>query len=69
MDYPKITIKAARVNKGLKQTEAAALLHVDRRSLQHYESGKIIPKWSVVKRMEELYGVPADYLIFGRDSA
>jgi DNA-binding XRE family transcriptional regulator len=60
----KITIKAARVNCGLTQREAAEAIGCSRESLQAYECGKTIPNWAIVKRIEEVYGIPIDNLIF-----
>ena len=69
MEYPMISLKAARVNANLTQAQAAKEIHIDRRTLQHYESGKHIPNWNVVRRIEEVYHMPADYIIFGPHSA
>lgn len=59
-----ITLKAARVNKNLTQTEAAKALKVSVESLRKYETGKSSPNITIVKRMEDLYGVPYSDLIF-----
>lgn len=65
----KITIKAARVNKGLTQTEAAEKIGCSKFSIWCYETGRTVPNWAIVLRMEEVYGIPADHLIFTRDLA
>lgn len=62
---PKISVRAARVNAGYSQKEAARRLSINRATLHSYESGKTIPNWSIVKAMEELYSYPADYIFFG----
>lgn len=52
-----ITLKAARVNKGLNQSEAASQLNVSVETLRNYENGKSFPNVDILKRIEELYGV------------
>lgn len=59
-----ITIRAARVNKGLTQAEAAKLLGISKDSLWNYENGRSFPNVKVVKKMEEVYGIPYNNLIF-----
>ena len=69
MQAQKITLKAARVNANMSQREAAAALGVNVSTLQNYESGKTIPDWGMVKRIEEVYSFPADFIIFTQESA
>jgi Predicted transcription factor, homolog of eukaryotic MBF1 len=63
-NYIEITLKAARVNAGLKQKEAAEKLDISVSSLQGYESGKTCPSWKTIKKMEILYDYPAKYIFF-----
>ena len=67
MEYPKITLKAARVNAGISQRNAAMALNISRSTLHNYELGKTVPGWDVVRRIEKLYGLPADYIFFSSD--
>lgn len=60
-----ITLKAARVNANLTQTQAAAQLGVDRTTLQNYERGTTVPKWDVICRMQDLYKIPLEVLVVG----
>lgn len=69
MEFPKITLRAARVNADLSQKAAAAKLGVNVATLQNYESGKTVPDWDMVKLIEEVYRFPADFIIFTRKSA
>lgn len=69
MEYPKITLKAARINADLSQKEAAEALNVNVSTLQNYETGKTIPDWEMVKRIEQVYSFPADFIIFAKCSA
>lgn len=69
MEYPRITLKAARVNANLSQKAAAAALGVNVSTLQNYEEGRTVPDWDMVKRIEEVYSFPADFILFARKSA
>ena len=59
-----ITLKSARVNKNLTQVEAAKKLEISVDTLSNYERGKSYPDVPVIKRMEDLYGIPYSELIF-----
>lgn len=67
MTYPKITLQAARVNVFMNQEEAAKELSISKATLQNYESGTTVPNWDMVKQMEKLYNIPADFLFFGEE--
>ncbi len=59
-----ITLKAARINKGLTQKEAARALGVSCTTLAKYEKGITFPNTETIKRMEQAYGVSYADLIF-----
>lgn len=59
-----ITLKAARVNKGLTQKKAAEMLGISEYTLINYEKGKSSPDVHVLKKIEKLYGVPYHKIIF-----
>ena len=52
-----ITLKAARVNKGLTQEQAAKMLGIHINTLQKYEKGVNFPDVPLIRKIEELYGV------------
>lgn len=60
----KITLKAARVNVGLSQKEAAKLLNVSNKTLGNWENGASYPKANKVNELCSLYNVRYDDLIF-----
>lgn len=60
----KLSLKTAREIKGLKQAEAAELIGVSTDTLGNYERGKSYPDIPVLRKIEEVYGVPYDRLIF-----
>ena len=66
--YPKITLAAARVNAGLNQQDAAKALGISVGTLQNYESGKTVPQWSTVRKIEEVYRFPADFIFLSKCS-
>lgn len=59
-----ITLKAARVNKSLTQAQAAKLLGISKDSLWNYENGRSFPNVPVIKKMEEVYGIGYNDIIF-----
>lgn len=66
--FPKISLAAARVNAGLSQQEAAKKLGVSVATLQNYESGKTVPQWGTVQKIEKVYKFPADYIFLSKCS-
>ena len=52
-----ITLKAARVNAGITQKDAAKALGVAVTTIIRYEAGETFPDVPTIKKMEELYGV------------
>ena len=61
---PKITLKAARVNAGLSQKEAALKLKVSNSTLSKWEKGRTVPDVTFVPKICDLYGVSYDNLNF-----
>lgn len=66
--FPKISLAAARVNANLSQDEAAKKIGVSRDTLRNYESGKTVPRWETVRKIEEVYRFPADYIFLSSGS-
>ena len=60
-------LTAARTNAGLSQTEAARRLGVDQSAVSYWESGKNIPRASMLVKMADLYCCSIDQLM-GRDA-
>ena len=59
-----ITLKAARANKGLTQSQAAKELGISKATLSLYERGFSFPRDRVIKKMIKLYEVNYDEIIF-----
>ena len=60
----KITLKAARVNAGYSQKEAAKILGISNTTLCNWENGTSFPNVQQIEKICELYGVSYDDLIF-----
>jgi len=60
----KITIKAARVNKGLLINDAAKLIGISPRALLSYEHMTTEPTISVALKIAAVYGININDLIF-----
>ena len=58
------TLKTARELKGLTQVEASKILGISKDTLSLYERGKGFPDVPLLRKIEELYGIPYDQLIF-----
>lgn len=59
-----MTLRAARVNCNLTQEQAAKLIGVSPETIRKYEAAKTFPDVPVIRRIEEVYGVPYSDLIF-----
>ena len=64
IDDRKITLKAARVNKGLTQVQAAKELGISVFTLINYEAGKSFPGVPIISKIEKVYGIPYHKLNF-----
>lgn len=58
------TLKQARELKRLKQAEAAEKIGISVDTLSNYERGKSYPDIPVLRKIEEVYGIPYNRLIF-----
>lgn len=61
-------LAAARKNAGFSQHEAARRLGVDQSAVSFWESGKKLPRASMLVKLADLYCCSIDQLM-GRDSA
>jgi len=59
-----VTLKAARVNVGLTQAEAAKRLGISRSVIQNWERGKTFPDAMHLNKIENAYGVGYNDIIF-----
>ena len=56
----KYTLKMLRVGKGLKQTDVALALKVNRKTVSAWEQGKYLPAVDMIDAICEFYGVRYD---------
>lgn len=60
----RISLKAARVNAGLTQSEVANLLNKSKNTIVSYEKGRSVPDIKTGKALAKLYNTSIDDLIF-----
>ena len=60
----KISLRAARINAGYSQKEAAALLRISNKTLGNWENGITFPPVDKIPLICDLYGVSYDNLNF-----
>lgn len=56
----KYTLKMLRVGKGLKQTDLAIRLNVNRKTIMAWEKGKSLPSVDMIDAICEFFGVSYD---------
>lgn len=59
-----VSLKAARVNAGLTQKQAAQLLNISKGTLANYESYTTSPSIELAKKIAELYGMSVETIKF-----
>ncbi len=59
-----LTLKSARELNKLTQEKAAKLIGVSVDTLGNYERGKSYPDVPILRKIEEVYGIPYNRLIF-----
>lgn len=60
----KVTLKVARELKGMTQENAAKEIGVSADTLGNYERGKSYPDIPILRKIEKVYGIPYDRIIF-----
>ena len=60
----KITLKAARTNKGLTQTQAGKAIGVSKDTISKWERAECVPNLKYIPAIEKAYDVKYDDLIF-----
>lgn len=55
-----LTLKTLRINKGLRQTDMATALNVNRKTISAWEQGKSLPAVDMIDAICELFGVSYD---------
>lgn len=60
----KMTLKTARELSGFTQEEAASKIGVNKDTLGNYERGKSYPDIPTLRKIEKVYGVSYEQIIF-----
>ena len=58
------TLKTARELLGYTQEEAGKLIGVSTDTISNYERGKSYPDIPILRKIEEVYGIPYNRIIF-----
>lgn len=61
-DY-KVSLKAARVNSGMKQADVAEMLKISTKTLCNWESERTYPTLDMLVRLCSLYKIPLSQII------
>ncbi|NMH72820.1 helix-turn-helix transcriptional regulator [Bacillus sp. RO2] len=64
----RITLRAARVNSGLKLIEAAKLFGINKDTLAKYEKDSTNVPRSFFVKIEDIYKIPVEHIFFGSQS-
>lgn len=59
-----MTLRAARINAGYTQEQAASLLHVSKDTLRNWEMARTFPDAQKIRDIEQVYKVGYNELIF-----
>ena len=59
-----MTLKMSRELLGYTQEKAAKMIGISTDTLGNYERGKSYPDIPVLRKIEEVYGIPYDRIIF-----
>lgn len=61
-----VSLRAARVNSGLRQSDSAAYVGVSTKTICNWESGRSFPPADALINLCELYKVPIDLIFLPR---
>ena len=56
-------IKSLRIEKGLKQTDLANILKINRRKISYWENGKVEPDIDTLIKIADYFDITIDELI------
>lgn len=57
------TLKKLRKSRGLTTEQLAKIIHVSKRTIENYESGKTNPDFDTLKHFARFFNVTIDYLL------
>lgn len=60
----RVTLKVARELKGYTQSKAAELIGISKDTLSNYERGKSYPDIPILRKIEKVYQISYDRIIF-----
>ena len=63
-----ISLKAARVNAGMTQDDVAEKMHISKRSITAWETGKYPIPFISLSALADLYAIPVDCIFLPKKS-
>ena len=64
LEIKKLTLRQARRLAEISQGQAAKLLNVSLHTILNWEKGYTVPDVTMMDKIEDVYGVPKDMIIF-----
>jgi transcriptional regulator with XRE-family HTH domain len=65
----KNTLRSLRIKHGYSQKTAAKLLNISDTTLRNWERDSSGVTYAEIKRIEDTYNIPSDYIFFGKELA
>ena len=62
MEFPKISLAAARVNAEMTQEEVAEIMHVSKNTIINWEKGRVEVSFAILNTLASIYNYPADFI-------
>ena len=66
--FPKVSLRAARVNAEMTQDDVARFLKVSKPTIMRWETGESTPDVLTAQKLAELYQFPLHLIFFGKRS-
>lgn len=68
MEFPKISLAAARVNAGMTQEEVAEIMHVSKNTIINWEKGRVEVSFAILNTLASIYNYPIDFISLPKKS-
>ena len=68
MEFPKISLAAARVNAEMTQEEVAEIMHVSKNTIINWEKGRVEGSFAILNTLASIYNYPIDFISLPKKS-
>ena len=68
MEFPKISLAAARVNAEMTQEEVAEIMHVSKNTIINWEKGRVEVSVAILNTLASIYNYPIDFISLPKKS-